>query len=335
MTTKTVEQTPAEPAVAAARFKGGRDIASLTRDYGIIVAFVGLFAVLAITTPNFMTFQNLENVVNQNAFMGIAACGATFVIIAGGFDLSVGAIYALAGAIAAYVTIHADPVLGLLAGAAVGPVLGAFNGLLVSGVGIHSFLATLGSSLAFGGLAVAVTSGFLIDASGESTFVWLGRGEPVLGLPNPVVIFVVVALALGFVLSRTRLGRYVYAVGGNIEAARLSGVRVGLITALTFVISGLTASIAGIIEASKAGSGQALPGGAGSLALSTIAAVVIGGTSIRGGQGAIWRTVLGVLLIALINNAFNILNLQPQWRDILTAAIIIGAVTINTIAARR
>lgn len=333
MTTETAETTP--EAATPARFAMKRDYASLARDYGIIVAFVLLFIVLAITTPNFLTAQNLENVINQNAFTGIAACGATLVIIAGGFDLSVGAIFALAGAVAAYVTIHVDPVLGLLAGMAVGPILGALNGVLVSGVGIHSFLATLASSLAFGGLAVWVTSGFLIDASGDSVFVWLGRGEPIFGLPNPIIVFVIVALALGFVLSRTRFGRYVYAVGGNIEAARLSGVRVGLITAMTFVISGLTASLAGIVEASKAGSGQALPGGSAGLALGTIAAVVIGGTSIKGGQGAIWRTVLGVMLLALINNAFNILNLEPQWRDILTAAIIVGAVTINTIAARR
>jgi ribose transport system permease protein len=334
VTTATETQTAAE-AAAADRFTTGRDLPGLARDYGIIVAFIGLFVVLAITTPNFLTSQNLQNVLDQNAYMGIAACGATLVIIAGGFDLSVGAIFALAGAVAAWVTVNVDPVVGLAAGAAVGPLLGIANGLLVSGVGIHSFLATLASAMAFSGLAVAVTEGFLIDVSDSDTFVWFGRGEAIPGVRNPILIFVLVALALGFLLSRTRFGRYVYAVGGNIEAARLSGVRTGLITALTFVICGLTASLAGIVEASKAGSGQALPGGAAGLALGTIAAVVIGGTSIKGGQGAIWRTVLGVLLLALITNAFNILNLAPQWRDILTAAIIVGAVTVNTIAARR
>ena len=335
MTTDTAAETRTAGPAFASRFTTGRDLPSMARDYGIILAFVGLFVVLAATTPNFLTSQNLQNVLDQNAYMGIAACGATLVIIAGGFDLSVGAIFALAGAVAAWVAVNVDPVLGLVAGALVGPLLGILNGVLVSGVGIHSFLATLASGLAFSGLAVAVTEGFLIDVSSEEAFVWLGRGELIPGIRNPLIVFLVVALALGFLLSRTRFGRYVYAVGGNIEAARLSGVRTGLITALTFVICGLTASLAGIVEASKAGSGQALPGGAAGLALGTIAAVVIGGTSIKGGQGAIWRTVLGVLLLALINNAFNILNLQPQYRDVLTAAIIVGAVTLNTLASRR
>jgi ribose transport system permease protein len=324
----------AEPEAAPGRFRGGRDIASLARDYGIIVAFIALFIVLSATTPNFLTTQNLLNVLNQNAFVGIAACGATLVIIAGGFDLSVGAIYALAGAIAAWVAIHVDPVVGLLAGAAVGPALGAVNGGLVSGLRIHSFLATLAAGLAFSGLAVAVTGGFLIDASASDTFVWLGRGELIPGIANPIVVFVLVAVVLGFVLARTSFGRYVYAVGGNPDASRLSGVRVGLIVASTFVISGLTASLAGLVEVSKSGTGQAVPGGAESLALDTIAAVVIGGTSIKGGQGAIWRTVLGVLLLALITNGFNILNLQPQYRDVFTAAIIVAAVALNSLASR-
>ncbi len=335
MTTKLPENATPALEVAGARFQTNRSAAGIARDYGIVIGFVLLFVVLSITTPNFLTFSNLTNVLNQNAFVGIAACGATLVIIAGGFDLSVGAIFALAGAIAAYLTIHVDPVVGLLAGALVGILLGAANGALVTGIGIHSFLATLASGLAFSGLAVAVTGGFLLDASKSDTYLWLGRGELIPEIPNPVLIFAVTALVLGFVLRRTRFGRYVYAVGGNLEAARLSGVRTGLVVASTFVICGLTASIAGVIEASKAGGGQAVPGGSAGLALGTIAAVVIGGTSIKGGQGAIWRTVLGVLLLALITNAFNILNVQPQFRDIFTAVIIVLAVALNTIAARR
>ncbi|MGH2945021.1 MAG: ABC transporter permease [Solirubrobacteraceae bacterium] len=290
---------------------------------------------LSATTPNFLTVENLLNVLDQNAFVGIAACGATLVIIGGGFDLSVGAIYALAGAVAAWVTVEADPLLGLLAGATIGPVLGVLNGALVAGVGIHSFLATLATALAFSGLAVAVTDGFLIDASDSTTFVWLGREELVPEIPNPVLLFALVAASLGLLLSRTRLGRYIYAVGGNIEAARLSGVRVGLVTASTFLISGFAAAVAGLVEVSKSGTGQASPGGTTTLPLDAIAAVVIGGTSIKGGQGAVWRTVLGVLLLALITNAFNILNVEPQYRDIFSAAIIIAAVAVNSVAARR
>ncbi|WP_320670830.1 ABC transporter permease [Patulibacter defluvii] len=330
MSTETIDA-----AAGAPRFAFGRDARSVARDYGIVGVFVALFVVLSITTPNFLTSQNLLNVLNQNAFIGIAACGATLVIIAGGFDLSVGAMFAVAGAVAAWAALHVDPVVGLLMGALAGALLGALNGLLVTGIGLHSFLATLASGLAFSGVAVAVTGGFLIDASRFDSFVWLGRGEAIPGVPNPVVLFALVALLLGAVLSRTRFGRYVYAVGGNAEAARLSGVRVALVTASTFVVCGLTATLAGVVEVSKSGTGQAAPGGAGSLALDTIAAVVIGGTSIKGGQGAVWRTVLGVLLLALITNAFNILNVGPQYQDIISAAIIVAAVALNSLAARR
>jgi ribose transport system permease protein len=314
---------------------GRRSTASILRDYGIVVAFIVLFVVLALTTPNFLSVDNLLNVLNQNAFIGIAACGATLVIIGGGFDLSQGAVYALSGAVAAWGVVHANPALGLAAGVLVGPVLGVLNGVLVSVLGIHSFLATLASGLMFAGLAIAVTGGFLIDASDSAAMTWLGREELIGGIPNPILLFALVVVAFGFVLSSTKLGRYVYAVGGNPEAARLSGVRVGAVTAATFVLSGLTASLAGLVEVSKSGTGQAAPGGTDTLALSAIAAVVIGGTSIKGGQGAIWRTVLGVLLLALITNAFNILNIEPQYQGILTGAIIVLAVAVNTLAARR
>lgn len=312
-----------------------RDKVTLARDYGIIVAFATLFIILSITTPAFLTTQNLLNVLNQNAFIGIAACGVTLVIIAGGFDLSNGAIYALTGAVAAWVTVNHDPLLGFAIGLMIGPLLGVLNGLLVTQIGIHSFLATLATGLAISGGAVAVTGGFLIDASGSETFVWIGRGELIPGLPNPVLLFAIVAGGLGLLLAKTRFGRYVYAVGGNIEAARLSGIRTSRTIVATFVISGMTASIAGLIQVSKSGTGQALPGGAESLPLDAIAAVVIGGTSIKGGQGAVWRTVLGVMLLALITNAFNILNVEPQYRAMFTGAIIVAAVALNSLTARR
>jgi ribose transport system permease protein len=326
----TTNQTLAEP-----RFGSRRSRVSLARDYGIVGAVVLLFVLLSLTTDNFLSWQNITNVLNQNAFVGIAACGATLVIIAGGFDLSVGAVYALSGAVAAWGAIHVGPVWGLLLGGAVGPVAGAINASLITGLGLHSFLATLASSLAFSGLAVAVTGGFLIDASSSEAFTYLGRGELIPEVPNPIVAFALVAVVLGLVLARTRFGRYVYAVGGNPQAARLSGVRVGRIVFGAFAISGLTASIAGLVVVSNSGTGQAVPGGATSLALNTIAAVVIGGTSIKGGQGAIWRTVVGVLLLALITNAFNILNVAAQYQDVFRALIIVAAVAANTVARER
>lgn len=304
----------------------------LARDYGIVVSFVVLFIVLSATTPNFLTKTNLLNILDQNAALGIIACGTTLVIIAGGFDLSVGAIFAASGVVAAWMAVHADPIAGLVLGFLLGGALGVFNGFLVSVVKVNSFLATLASALMMGGVALAVTGGFLIDASDSSVFTTLGR-DTVGTVAYPVIVFVVVALVLGFVLSRTRFGRYVFAIGGNQEAARLSGVRVGLIRASTFVIGGLAAGLAGIIESSRAGTGQADVGG--TLALDAIAAVVIGGTSILGGAGAMWRTVLGVLLLALIRNGFNILNIAPELQAIYTGAIIVVAVAMNSLAGRR
>lgn len=322
-------------AASSERFAARKDRVALLRDYGIVGAFVLLFLVLAVTTPNFLTTQNLTNVLNQNAFVGIAACGATLVIISGGFDLSVGAIYALSGAVAAWVCLKVGPVAGLLAGGVLGPLLGLLNAALITGLGLHSFLATLASSLAFSGFAVAVTGGFLLDVSADSTFVYLGRGELIPGVPNPIILFALVAVGLGLLLAKTKFGRYVYAVGGNASAARLSGIRVNRVIFTTFALSGLTAALAGLVMVSNSGSGQAAPGGTGTLALDAIAAVVIGGTSIKGGEGAVWRTVLGVMLLALITNAFNILNLAPQYQDIFRALIIVVAVAANTVAGRR
>jgi ribose transport system permease protein len=307
----------------------------LLRDYGLVAAFALLFVALAITTPAFLSIDNFRNVLEQNAYIGIAACGATVVIIGGGFDLSQGAVYALTGAVAAWLAINVDPVLGLVGGALAGILLGVFNGFLVSGLGIHSFLATLASAFVFSGIGLWVTGGFLIDASQFNSFVWLGREELIPGLPNPILLFIVVIALVSLLLGKTNYGRYVYAAGGNPEAARLSGVPVGAVIAGTFVVSALTASLAGLIAVSQSGTGQAAPGGTDTLALTAIAAVVIGGTSIKGGQGAVWRTVVGVLFLAMINNAFNLSSVSPDLQSIFTGAIIVVAVALNSLAAKR
>ncbi len=312
----------------------GQRVSTLARQYGIVVAVVVLFVVLASTSPNFLTVDNLRNILDQNAYLALAAFGATVVIIAGGFDLSTGAIFALSGVIAAWVALNVDPLLGLLAGLAVGAIAGFVNGALTTGLRVHSFLLTLAVGIVLAGIAVSVSGGFLIDASGSATFVWLGRGD-LFGVPPSIVLFAVAGLVLSFVLTRTTFGRQVFAVGGNPVAARLAGVPVNRVLIVTFVVSGVLAGVAGVLEVSRAGTGQADPGGAGSLALDAIAAAIIGGTSIRGGQGAIWRTVFGVLLLALMNNGFNLLNVAPQWRDIATGLVIIVAVAVNANAPRR
>lgn len=302
--------------------------AALLRTYGIVAAVAVLFVVLAVASPNFLTVDNLRNILDQNAYLALAAFGATIVIISGGFDLSAGAVFALSGVIAAWTAINVDPALGLLAGVALGAVAGLVNGLLITVLRVHSFLLTLAIGIVLAGIAVSISGGFLIDASGSATFTWLGQSR-ILGVPPSIVLAVVAGLALTFLLSRTTFGRQIFAVGGNPVAARLAGVRVNRVVVVTFVISATIAAVAGLLEASRSGTGQADPGGASTLALDAIAAAIVGGTSIRGGRGAIWRTVFGVLLIALMHNGFNLLSVAPHWRDIATGAVIVVALAVN------
>jgi ribose transport system permease protein len=310
------------PALTALRPRLGL---GFVRDYGIIVTFLALFVALSIASPAFLTTTNLLNIVNQNAAIGIIACGGTLVIIAGGFDLSVAAIYALAGVVAAEVANSVDPVLGLLVGILVGGALGLANGMLVTTARINAFIATLASGYVFRGIAILVTGGFLVSVKDE-TFGTIGQYY-LFEVHIPSWIFLAVVLALSFVLGRTVFGRHVFAVGGNDQAARLSGVRVKAVRNATFVISGLCAGLAGVIAASQDLTGQA-EAGVG-FELTAIAAIVIGGTSIAGGQGAIWRSVLGVMLIALINNGFNLLNVDAFYQAVAQGLIILIAVGVD------
>jgi ribose transport system permease protein len=303
------------------RVSAGRRLAVM-RDYGIVLSFVALFLTLTFTSDVFLTQRNLLNVLDQSAAVGLMAVGGTLVIIGGGFDLSVGAIFAVAGV---------DPALALLLGTLAGLVLGTVNGLLTTIGRINPFMTTLASSIIIRGIALVITGGFLVTVT-EKSFSTLGRGEVVLDIKWSIAIWLVFALICGFMLSRTTFGRHVYAAGGNPEAARLSGIRVALVRTVTYAVSGLSAGLAGVIVSSRVSSGQA-DAGTG-IELSVIAAIVIGGTSIMGGEGAVWRSVLGVLLLALIGNGFNLLAVNPIYQQILQGAIILVAVGVDAWARR-
>lgn len=300
-------------------------------NYGIIFAFVTLFLILSLSTPAFLSPTNLHNIVDQSAHVGIVACAMTIVIIGGSFDLSAGAIFAAAGSLAAVIARAGHPEWGTLAGIVVATAFGLLNGVTISLLRIHSFIATLASSLMIRGLALVFTGGLLVIVR-EPAFSVLGQGR-FLSIKYPVFIFVAFALLSGFLLSRTTFGRYVYAIGGNAEAARLSGVRVDWVRTLTFALTGFAAGLAGVITVARINQGQADIGVG--LELDAIAAAVIGGTSILGGEGSIWRTVLGVLLLRLITNGFNILNVEPFYQRIFTGAIIIIAVAMDSLSRRR
>lgn len=316
--------------VVSARLRWrGIGIATI-RDYAVLVTFAALFVALSIASPAFLTTRNLLNILDQSAPVGIIACAATLVIIAGGFDLSAGAIFALAGVVAAKIANGVTPLVGLLAALLVATALGVVNGGLVSGFRINPFVATLSTGMMIRGLAVVITGGFLVTVKDRS-YTTIGRGS-FLSIKYSVVLFAAFILVSSFLLARTNLGRNVYAVGGNPEAARLSGLRVGWVRTVTFAISGFAAGLAGLIASSRVSTGQA---DAGSLIeLTAIAAVVIGGTSIAGGEGAIWRTVVGVLLLALIGNGFNMLSVEPFYQDIVKGAIIVVSVAIDAWSKR-
>ncbi|NYE19399.1 ABC transporter permease [Microbacterium immunditiarum] len=300
-------------------------------DYGIVISFVAVFVTLAIASPVFATPQNLLNLLEQSAVVGIIAVGGTLVIIAGGFDLSVGAIFALSGIVTAFAVNTFGALVGVLCGLAVGALIGLVNGLMSTVGGINPFITTLATSIIVRGVCLAVTGGFLI-AIQDPGFSVLGRGG-IGGVKFSVIVFAIVVIAGAILLSRTVFGRQVYAAGGNPEAARLAGVNVARVRTVTFIISGVCAAIAGIIIASRSGNGQANIGIG--LEFSAIAAIAVGGTSIFGGEGAIWRTVLGVLLIALIGNGFTLLAVPPTFQQVFEGTIILIAVGFDLWFRRR
>ena len=298
------------------------------RDYAIVGLVAVLFVVMSIEAKGFFSFVNFMNIIEANAPLILIALGTTFVIISGAFDLSSGQILSLAGIVGADVAYSSsNPVLGVIVGVCVGVPAGVANGLLVSHFKVNSFLATLATSLIFAGVALLISGGFSQDLSANTTFRWLGShrfGE----VPASVLVVVLVFVVLSVILTRTRLGRHIYAVGSNPEAARLSGISVLKARTAAYALGGLTAALGGMVLTTRTGVGS-IVSEADSYTLDAIAVVVVGGTSILGGRGALWRTAVGAALIALVNNALNLLNVQPYWQEIVTGGIIIVAIIVN------
>jgi ribose transport system permease protein len=318
---------------ARARQLASRFDIAVVRDYGVVVAFIALFITLSIASDYFLTWDNMKNLAFQTAPVGIIAAGGTLVFIAGGFDLSVGAISGFAGIMAAKTFNEAGVGLwgSLILGALVGLAFGVGNGLLITLGRVNAFIATLATAIIINGFAQVITSGNLVSVQAES-FSTLGLGTA-WGINYPVFVWIAFALACGFLLSRTTFGRYVYAAGGNAEAARLSGVRVNVVRAATFAISGLAAGIAGVILVSEVSTAQWNANSG--IEFDAITAIVLGGTSLLGGEGAIWRSVLGAFFLQMIGNGFNLLGTTPQWQYVIKGMILAAAVSLDAWARRR
>ena len=304
---------------------------ALLRDYSVLLATLTLFVVLSITSSNFLTKTNLLNIVDQQTSLGIIACAGTLVIIAGGFDLSVGAMYALGGVIGAQLANHLGVPEGIILGTLAGALFGLVNGVAVGIARINPFIATLASGIIFGGLGLAVSNESLITVTNPG-FQTFGSTE-FLGVRLTTWIFVAFALVMGLLLQRTKFGRYIYACGGNEEAARLSGVNVGAVRTAVFILSGIASTLAGALFAARVGVGDSSVGTA--LTLSAVAAIVVGGTSIWGGEGAIWRTIVGLFFLALIDNGFNLLGVDTKYQQMVQGGIILLAAGVDAYARRQ
>jgi len=306
---------------------------AVVRDYGVVLAFVALFITLSVSSSVFFTWENMKNLAFQTSPIGIMAVGGTLVFIAGGFDLSVGAVSAFSGIIAAKTFVGTGAGLwgSLIVGALAGLGCGVANGLLVTLGRVNAFIATLATAIIINGIAQVITSGNLVSVEGDR-FTTLGLGTA-WGVQYPVFVWIGVAGVCGFLLWLTKFGRYVYAAGGNAEAARLAGVRVNVVRASTFAISGLCAGIAGVILVSEVSTAQwdANRG----IEFDVITAIVLGGVSLLGGEGAVWRAVLGAFFLQTIGNGFNLLGTSTQWQYVIKGVILAAAVSLDAWARRR
>lgn len=296
------------------------------RAYGILVVTLLLFAVLAATTDGFATTRNFRNILDQQATVLIAASFLTIATIAGNFDVSVSAIFVATPLVALAVENATGSVpLAVLAALVAGALMGLFNGIIVARFRINSFIATLATSFMFFGAGYLVSGRALLRPEGK-VYSQLARTQ-FLGLTSSTWVSFAVVIVAGILLTQTRFGRNVFAIGGNAEAARIAGVDVPRVQIITFVLLATSAAVAGVLSSSRALSAQ--PSDDFSFVFSVLTAVIVGGTSIAGGQGAIWRTVVGAFFLAFLSNGFNLHQIDPIWQRLIEGMVILLAVGID------
>jgi len=314
-------------------------INNLLRKYGIFFIFLGMCIIASLLSPAFLTKINLINIVRQISIIGLIALGVTGVIVTAGIDLSSGSVLGLACVVAAafsqmptgsrvlYPAIAGNPVyVSIIAGCIVGMIAGGINGLLVAKTRIPPFIATLGMFSAARGAAMLFTSGRPISNLRDD-YNFIGQGD-IAGLPIPILILVVMAIVTHILYSRTKFGKYIYAIGGNEQAARVSGINVTRYKLLIYVYAGFLAALGGIVVSSRIGSGQ--PGLGAGYEFDAITAAVIGGASLSvGGIGTIPGTIVGALIIGILNNTLDLTNVSAYWQQIIKGAIIVGAVILD------
>jgi len=291
--------------------------------YKSLVGLLILCIVISFITPRFLSVPNIKNILTQVSVNAVIAVGMSFVILTGGIDLSVGSILAISGAVAASIVKSTGNLfLAIIVALAIGSIVGLINGILVSKGRIQAFIVTLSTMIIFRGVTYVYTNGTPISGLGQS-FSSIGN-MMVLGIPIPVVFMVIVFGIAFYVLSQTRYGRYIYALGGNEDSARLSGINTDKIKTLVYVICGAAAALSGIIVTSRIGS--ASPNAGVGFELDAIAAVVLGGTTLVGGEGSVVGTIIGALIIGVLNNGLNLMNVSPFYQSIIKGIVILLAV---------
>ncbi len=295
-----------------------------------LIALLLLIVVVSTLSPNFFTLNNIFNILQQTSVNAIMAVGMTLVILTSGIDLSVGSLLALTGAVAAsMVGADVNALVAVVGALALGAAIGGVTGVIIAKGKVQAFIATLVMMLLLRGVTRVYTDGSPINtgfSDNADLFNWFGIGRP-FGIPTPIWLMMIVFLSAWYVLHHTRLGRYIYALGGNEAATRLSGISVDKIKIIVYALCGLLAALASIIEVARLSSAQPMAGNG--YELDAIAAVVLGGTSLAGGKGRIMGTLIGALILGFLNNALNLLGISSNYQMIVKAVVILLAVLVD------
>ncbi|MFA9457328.1 ribose ABC transporter permease [Halalkalibacter sp. AB-rgal2] len=303
-------------------------LSSMLSMLGPFIGLILIVIIISILNPSFLSASNLLNILRQVSINALIAFGMTFVILTGGIDLSVGSILAFSGAVtASLIASGVDPVLAVLIGLIVGTILGAFNGFVIAKGKVAPFIATLATMTIYRGLTLFFTGGQPISGIGDSSFfAMIGRGY-FFGIPMPAVTMMLAFVVLYLILKKTTFGRRVYAVGGNEEAAILSGISASRIKIYVYSLTGFLSALAGVILTSRLSSAQ--PTAGQMYELDAIAAVVLGGTSLTGGRGWIVGTLIGALIIGVLNNGLNLLGVSSFFQQVVKGSVILLAVLLD------
>lgn len=297
-----------------------------------LLALAALSAISALISDRFLSPVNIQNVLMQGAVMAVITIGMTYVIISGGFDLSVGSIVALSGCVAAWVMLEGNILLGVLSGIAVGGVVGLLNGLIVTRLDVNAFIATLGTMVLFRGATFLFTNGQPVVGDGlPQLFLDFGT-ERLLGVPYLIWFPFLLFLVFAWILHRMAYGLRIFAAGGNAEAARLAGIDVLWVRTSAYTVCGTLSGVAGVMLASRLQSGQ--PTAGIFYELTAIAAVVLGGASLYGGEGKLYKSIIGVFIIVVLSNALNLMNVHSYWQQVAIGLVIIAAAAVDRLKRR-